>query len=366
MTNQEEIKRKEVLKNKAFMALMKKTWTFLSNLKCTICHEILIVATVTNCGHSFCKLCISKWKNEQSKLLENGKQKLAKCPMCNTEIKTLAPNHILKDHVEEMCNLLLTKKEKSARQKTIQEHIEEIRNLHWIPKDSLNLVHIPILTIDGDDSDDIVIENPEQGSHTQNNEGGAQIRELQLFLDDSDPDSTTFERIGDIVVHRRLDHQHYQEERELVHSNGRGSITDMPHPHESTTDMPSPDSTGQSGNRRHHTSRSAGRMRVSSHHHHSHGHSSTRSMPRPHHGSIRDVPRPYESTRVMPNPDSTGQSENRRHYSRQNAHRVRVSSHHVSNGHSSTRSMPRPHHGYTMDLPRPSSYRIEDRRRNHR
>ena len=74
-----------------------KLKNLLSNLKCTICHEVLAEATVTNCGHSFCNLCIESWKRDQSKLLEYGQNKLVKCPNCNTEIKTLSTNHMLKD-----------------------------------------------------------------------------------------------------------------------------------------------------------------------------------------------------------------------------------------------------------------------------
>ena len=41
-----------------------------------------------------------------------------------------------------------------------------------------NPVQIHILKIDDDDSDDIVIIDPDQASRPRNNEGGAQIREL--------------------------------------------------------------------------------------------------------------------------------------------------------------------------------------------
>ena len=110
--------------NSQWLESKNKLKDLLSNLKCTICHEVLAEATVTNCGHSYCNLCIETWKKDQSKLLEYGQNKLVKCPNCNTEIKTLSTNHMLKTHIEEMCDILLSEQEKSVRQKTIQENID--------------------------------------------------------------------------------------------------------------------------------------------------------------------------------------------------------------------------------------------------
>ena len=102
---------------------------FLKNLKCAICHDVLIDATVTNCGHSFCEWCIKKWENEKFDILANGDEKLPKCPMCNTEFETLSSNHMLKNHIEEMCNLLLSEEDKSDRQKTMIQHSDNMSNL---------------------------------------------------------------------------------------------------------------------------------------------------------------------------------------------------------------------------------------------
>lgn len=102
---------------------------FLKNLKCAICHDVLIDATVTNCGHSFCEWCIKKWENEKFDILANGNEKLPKCPMCNTEFETLSSNHMLKNHIEEMCNLLLSEEDKSDRQKTMIQHSDNMSNL---------------------------------------------------------------------------------------------------------------------------------------------------------------------------------------------------------------------------------------------
>ena len=111
-------------KLKDFLKKVRNIKNLVYNLKCTICHDILVEATVTNCGHSYCKSCIEMWKKKESKSLDHGKEKLAKCPNCNAEIQTLSTNHMLKTHIEEMCNMLLSEEEKSARQETIQENIK--------------------------------------------------------------------------------------------------------------------------------------------------------------------------------------------------------------------------------------------------
>jgi hypothetical protein len=118
MVNQTETQNKL----KDFLMKVRNMKDLVLNLKCTICHDILVEATVTNCGHSYCKSCIETWKKEESERFEYGKQKLAKCPNCKIEIKTLSTNHMLKTHVEEMCDMLLSEKEKSIRQETIREN----------------------------------------------------------------------------------------------------------------------------------------------------------------------------------------------------------------------------------------------------
>ena len=77
-------------KLKDFLKKVRNIKNLVYNLKCTICHDILVEATVTNCGHSYCKSCIETWKKKESKSLDHGKEKLAKCPNCNTEIQTLS------------------------------------------------------------------------------------------------------------------------------------------------------------------------------------------------------------------------------------------------------------------------------------
>ena len=52
-------------------------------MQCPICMEVFIMATSTNCGHTFCQDCILNWKK---------KNKL--CPTCRTKVEfvTLDPS----------------------------------------------------------------------------------------------------------------------------------------------------------------------------------------------------------------------------------------------------------------------------------
>ena len=47
-----------------FQDVMGNLQDFLDNqLQCTICSEVYVVATVINCGHTFCEECIAVWIN---------------------------------------------------------------------------------------------------------------------------------------------------------------------------------------------------------------------------------------------------------------------------------------------------------------
>ena len=47
-----------------FQDVMGNLQDFLDNqLQCTICSEVYVVATVINCGHTFCEECIEVWIN---------------------------------------------------------------------------------------------------------------------------------------------------------------------------------------------------------------------------------------------------------------------------------------------------------------
>ena len=47
-----------------FQDVMGNLQDFLDNqLQCTICSEVYVVATVINCGHTFCEECIEVWMN---------------------------------------------------------------------------------------------------------------------------------------------------------------------------------------------------------------------------------------------------------------------------------------------------------------
>ena len=75
--------------------------SFLENMTCTICStDIYIDAVIINCGHTFCKYCVTKWQRTSPK---TPAEPNAKCPLCNTVIKTMTPNMSARNHINELC-----------------------------------------------------------------------------------------------------------------------------------------------------------------------------------------------------------------------------------------------------------------------
>ena len=311
---------------------------FLKNLKCAICHDVLIDATVTNCGHSFCEWCIKKWENEKFDILANGDEKLPKCPMCNTEFETLSSNHMLKNHIEEMCNLLLSEEDKSDRQKTMIQHSDNMSNLILSANEAIAEFEAALQL-------DV---HPENGTNSQMREYARvcslalryeraanargvfttapetapeeliyppnSVNTVQIPIETIDIDGSVIESDDDV----NPDH---------FNAPTDGSNRDMPRPHVtvSTRNNPRPQSTCplilesqrvilESQIARQESERVLGR--------HTQGHGSNRDMPRP---------------------DSTGQDTDI------------MSSNRHSQGHGSSRRAPRP---------RSSPYNLDDRHRN--
>ena len=82
---------------------------------CTICQEIFIEPSVANCGHSFCKKCIKKWKRQ------NGNN--TKCPLCRKRIRKISPNQAVDGFLEEFISILFTNEEKDSRNTVIKERL---------------------------------------------------------------------------------------------------------------------------------------------------------------------------------------------------------------------------------------------------
>ena len=66
-----------------------------THLQCPICMEVFIMATSTNCGHTFCQDCILNWKK---------KNKF--CPVCRTKIKHMATSTALDQFITEMFGMV--------------------------------------------------------------------------------------------------------------------------------------------------------------------------------------------------------------------------------------------------------------------
>ena len=96
--------------------------SFLENMTCTICTtDIYIDALIINCGHTFCKYCVTKWLRTSPK---TPAEQNAKCPLCNMVIKTMTPNMSARNHINELCEVFLDETGKKEREKSIQKHSE--------------------------------------------------------------------------------------------------------------------------------------------------------------------------------------------------------------------------------------------------
>jgi len=81
-----------------------------SNLKCSICKELFVFSTVTNCGHIFCEDCIQKWT-------EIGKT----CPICRVYIIQQIPINDLDYHIEKCVEYFMGDATKDERLKLQKE-----------------------------------------------------------------------------------------------------------------------------------------------------------------------------------------------------------------------------------------------------
>ena len=84
---------------------------------CTICQEIFINPSVTNCGHTFCYQCIKKWRRQ--------KRKQAQCPLCRERIRKISPNPGKNGIIEDCISKFFTKEEKDSRAALIEERLSQ-------------------------------------------------------------------------------------------------------------------------------------------------------------------------------------------------------------------------------------------------
>ena len=97
-----------------FQDIMGNLQDFLDNqLQCTICSEVYLVATVINCGHTFCEECIEVWKTKQS----NG----STCPICRKEIIMTSTNQALDACIEKFIDNFYPEAAKVTRTELVSE-----------------------------------------------------------------------------------------------------------------------------------------------------------------------------------------------------------------------------------------------------
>jgi len=81
-----------------------------SDLKCSICHEILIYSTSTVCGHLFCQYCITRWVKLK---LENNEE--VRCPLCRIDISrhSVIKIKVLDNFIEAYANNIMPKEKRA-------------------------------------------------------------------------------------------------------------------------------------------------------------------------------------------------------------------------------------------------------------
>ena len=89
-------------------------------LQCTICNDIYICPSVTNCGHTFCEECIERWlKVKRPATLKPT------CPICRTEVVSTSPNQALNVLVEEFVHQFFPEEARKSRANVIEQRIKK-------------------------------------------------------------------------------------------------------------------------------------------------------------------------------------------------------------------------------------------------
>lgn len=85
-----------------------------NQLQCSVCSEMLCLATTITCGHSFCDFCIEQWK-----------QKKNNCPICRAAIRNQSPNLVLDDYIEKAVEQFFPDEGKRQRKELMDERREK-------------------------------------------------------------------------------------------------------------------------------------------------------------------------------------------------------------------------------------------------
>ena len=87
-----------------------------NHLQCPICMEVFMMATIINCGHTFCQDCIEDWK-KQHKV----------CPYCRTKIKYMVTSSAIDQFITDMFGIL-DEEGLERRRQFVSERLEKREN----------------------------------------------------------------------------------------------------------------------------------------------------------------------------------------------------------------------------------------------
>lgn len=90
-----------------------------SELQCSICNELFVMATTLNCNHTFCQLCISNW-------LEKKKD----CPICRapsvTNSRSIVLDSFIDRMVENLSDDLKKRRKEIVEERRVLAHVANI------------------------------------------------------------------------------------------------------------------------------------------------------------------------------------------------------------------------------------------------
>lgn len=89
-----------------------------SHFQCAVCSELFIKATNLGCGHTFCFVCIDKWR-KKTQSDPNLFDKRPTCPICRSEITTQAPLKTLDAFLEKAVDIFYNEDAKKQRKELV-------------------------------------------------------------------------------------------------------------------------------------------------------------------------------------------------------------------------------------------------------
>ena len=85
-----------------------------TEIQCSVCSEVLMDATAINCGHTFCKYCIVKWKRQKPN-----------CPVCRKAIFFSSALKMIDQFIDKMYQRFVSETGQAARTHLREERRNE-------------------------------------------------------------------------------------------------------------------------------------------------------------------------------------------------------------------------------------------------